>query len=94
MTGNGVPFLGDVPVLGTLFRSDNFQRNQTELVILVTPYLVQPVSNEAALARPDDGWKPPNDLERILLLRQKARGDVANVAIRRTVPGDAGFIVQ
>ena len=94
MTGNGVPFLGDVPILGALFRSDNFQRAQTELVILVTPYLVQPVSNESALARPDDGWKPPNDLERILLLRQKARGDVANVAIRRTVPGDAGFIVQ
>ncbi len=37
LTGNGVPFLGDVPVLGALFRSDNFQRNETELVILVTP---------------------------------------------------------
>ncbi len=94
LTGNGVPFLGDIPVLGALFRSDNFQRNQTELVILVTPYLVQPVSNAESLAAPDDGWKPPNDLERILLLRQKARGEATNVAIRRTVPGDAGFMVQ
>ena len=40
LTGNGVPFLGDVPILGALFRSDNFQRNETELVIMVTPYLV------------------------------------------------------
>ena len=37
---------------------------------------------------------PPNDLERILLLRQKARGEATNIAIRPNVPGDAGFIVQ
>ncbi len=94
LTANGVPFLGDVPILGALFRSDNFQRNETELVILVTPYLVQPASSPAALATPDQGWHPPNDLERILLLRQKARGETTNVAIRQSVPGDAGFIVQ
>ncbi len=94
MTANGVPFLGDVPILGALFRSDSFQRNETELVILVTPYLVQPASSPAALSTPDQGWRPPNDLERILLLRQKARGEATNVAIRQSVPGDAGFIVQ
>lgn len=94
LTGNAVPFLGDVPVLGALFRSDNFQRNETELVILVTPYLVQPVTSPSVLAAPDDGWRPPNDLERILLLRQKARGQTASAAIRPNVPGDAGFIVQ
>ena len=94
ITANGVPFLGDIPVLGALFRSDNFQRNETELVILVTPYLVQPASSPAALTAPDTGWHPPNDLERILLLRQKARGEVASAAIRPTIPGDAGFIVQ
>ncbi len=84
----------DVPVLGALFRSDNFQRNETELVILVTPYLVQPASNPAALATPDEGWRPPGDLERILMLRQKASGRPVNVAVRPVVPGDAGFIVQ
>ena len=94
ITANGVPFLGDIPILGALFRSDNFQRNETELVIIVTPYLVQPVSTPSALTTPDSGWRPPNDLERILLLRQKARGEVASAAIRTTVPGDAGFIVQ
>ena len=94
MTANGVPWLGDVPILGALFRSDSFQRNQTELVILVTPYLVQPASSPDALNTPDQGWKPPNDLERIILLRQKARGETPNVAIRQRVPGDAGFIVQ
>ncbi len=94
LTANGVPFLGDIPILGALFRSDNFQRNETELVILVTPYLVQPVSSTAALTTPDAGWRPPNDLERILLLRQKARGQADNGAIRPIVPGDAGFIIQ
>lgn len=58
------PGLGDVPILGTLFRSNGFQRNETELVIVITPYLVKPVSaNEIVL--PTDGYKAPNDFERI-----------------------------
>ena len=40
---SGSPGLGDIPILGTLFRSSNFQRNESELVIIVTPYLVRPV---------------------------------------------------
>lgn len=48
------PGLGDVPVLGALFRSVAYQRNETELVILVTPYLSQPVSNPDAFASPSD----------------------------------------
>ncbi|HUB45116.1 MAG TPA: type II and III secretion system protein family protein [Acetobacteraceae bacterium] len=51
------PFLGDVPVLGTMFRSTAYQRDETELVILVTPYLTQPVSNPSAFALPTD--QPP-----------------------------------
>lgn len=90
ITGLGLPFLGDIPILGALFRSDSFQHNETELVIVVTPYIVRPVSNPAALAMPDDGWRAPSDLERLLLLRQKARGTaVTNVRI----PGDAGFVL-
>jgi pilus assembly protein CpaC len=58
------PFLGDIPVLGTLFRSTRFQNNQSELVILVTPYLVRPTAGP--LAAPTDGYAPPNDVERIL----------------------------
>ena len=59
------PGLGDLPVLGTLFRSQRFQTNETELVIMVTPYLVSPVS-EPVLATPVDGYEAPSDIERIL----------------------------
>lgn len=60
------PGLGDVPVLGALFRSNAFQRNETELVIVVTPYLVKPVNaNEIAL--PTDGYQAPNDFNRVFL---------------------------
>ena len=53
------PFLGDIPILGALFRSTNFQRNETELVIVVTPYLVRPVSNQLPI--PTDGYRAPTD---------------------------------
>jgi len=59
-----LPWLGDIPVLGQLFRSDQFQRNETELIIIVTPYLVKP--SATALAAPTDGFVPPNDAERII----------------------------
>jgi pilus assembly protein CpaC len=91
LTDNGVPFLGDVPILGALFRSDSFQRSETELVILVTPYIVQPASGPSAIALPTDGWTPPNDLQRILLLRQK--GTPAPSPVLQG-PQQAGFIVQ
>lgn len=88
-TDNAVPGLGEVPVLGALFRGDSFQRQQQELVITVTPYLVNPVNNPGLLASPEDGWTPANDLQRILLLRDTG-GAYKNTAI----PGDAGFMVQ
>jgi pilus assembly protein CpaC len=93
LTGTGLPGLGDIPVLGALFRSDSFQRNETELVIVVTPYLVRPNSNPAEIRLPTDGWKAPNDLDRILLLRQTARGSTIGAAPTH-IPGAAGFIVQ
>jgi pilus assembly protein CpaC len=67
-----IPGLGDVPVLGMLFKSDSFRRGETELVIVVTPYLVQPVSaNEIKL--PTDGYQDADDLQR-LLLNQTSNG--------------------
>jgi pilus assembly protein CpaC len=53
------PFLGDLPILGTLFRSTSFRRDETELVIIVTPYLTRPVSGQLAL--PVDGYRAPDD---------------------------------
>ncbi|MGJ8537260.1 MAG: pilus assembly protein N-terminal domain-containing protein, partial [Parasphingopyxis sp.] len=67
-TVNRTPGLGDVPILGALFRSNRWRRAETELVIVVTPYLVQPVSaNQIAL--PTDGYQSPNAAERLLLGR-------------------------
>jgi pilus assembly protein CpaC len=59
------PFLGDLPILGALFRSNGFKRNETELMIIVTPYLVRPISaNQVVL--PTTGLRAPTDAERIL----------------------------
>ena len=58
------PGLGDVPVLGPLFRSDRFQREESELVIIVTPYIVRPTSQAANLSTPTDGYLPPTDKQR------------------------------
>lgn len=71
------PGLGDMPILGELFRSQQFQNDQTELVILVTPYVVRPVS-EGKLQTPLDGYDPADDMERITegkLYREHDAGD-------------------
>ncbi len=57
---NGLPGLSKIPVLGTLFRSRDFVRNESELVIIVTPYLSRP-NARTALARPDDNFNPASD---------------------------------
>lgn len=63
------PGLGNIPIIGALFRSNNFRRNETELVIVVTPYLVQPVSaNQIAL--PTDGFRNTNEGNRLLIGRE------------------------
>jgi pilus assembly protein CpaC len=60
------PVLGDIPVLGALFRSTNFQRNETELIIIVTPHLVKPV-DMTKQTLPTDAFVVPNDFEWYLL---------------------------
>ena len=58
------PGIGDIPILGSLFRSTNFRKGETELVIVVTPYLVNPVgANDIKL--PTDGFQSPNELQRL-----------------------------
>ena len=58
------PFLGDLPILGALFRSTKYRRAETELVIVVTPYLVRPVSNQIAL--PTNGYRAPTSGDQFL----------------------------
>jgi len=81
------PFLGDLPILGTLFRSTSYQRNETELVIIVTPYLVRPVSGRMAL--PTDGYRAPTDPQQILEGKTFTGVSGTPVAVAPT-PGIAG----
>ncbi len=67
-----VPWIGDIPILGALFRSDRFQRGETDLVIIVTPYLVQPSSTR--LAAPTDGLVLPSDAQRVLFSDKYRQG--------------------
>jgi pilus assembly protein CpaC len=57
------PMLGDVPILGTLFRSSEFRRSESELIILVTPHLVKPITSDTPVALPTDDFVEPNDLD-------------------------------
>ena len=67
-----VPWIGDIPILGALFRSDRFQRGETDLVVIVTPYLVQPV--QTRVAAPTDGLLLPNDAQRVFLSDKYRQG--------------------
>ncbi|WP_262694320.1 type II and III secretion system protein family protein [Kordiimonas aquimaris] len=77
---NKFPGLGDIPILGALFRSEEFRREETELLIVVTPYIVRPVSDRQ-MALPTDRFIAPNDMERYLFSKKwvaNSRGDLAN----------------
>ena len=64
---NKFPLLGDIPILGTLFRSSSYQKNETELVVLVIPHLVKPMPPGAAVRLPTDKYVEPTDYEKYLL---------------------------
>lgn len=91
---DGIAGASEVPVLGALFRSTAFRRAETELVIIVTPYLVRPVSDPRLLQGPTDGFKPATDLDRVLFLRQAARGGGASARPATAVPQDSGFLLE
>ncbi len=61
-----VPGAGDLPIIGSLFRSNGWRKNETELVIVITPYLVKPTDGNK-IKLPTDGFNSPNDLERVIL---------------------------
>lgn len=64
------PGLGDIGILGSLFKSTNFQRGETELVIVITPYLVNPVDDPSDIVLPTDGFSAPHDAARIFMNKQ------------------------
>jgi pilus assembly protein CpaC len=89
---DGFPGLKDMPILGALFRSRDFQNNETELVVMVTAYLVSPTT-EAKLAAPTEGFLPPTDPETILLGRLNETYPRGKPPVAEA-QGVAGFIVQ
>ncbi len=90
----GNPALAKVPVFGTLFRSKDFQRNETELVIIATPYLVRPVSADK-IARPDDNFLPENDAATFFLNNvNKVYGLKPQASKGERYHGAVGFIYK
>ena len=89
-----VPWLGDIPILGTLFRSADYQRNQSELVIIVTPHLVTPTRGEA-LALPTDRVRIPTEQELFLFGKTagKQRGAAGEVS-RQDFSGSYGYTME
>jgi pilus assembly protein CpaC len=79
----GLPWVGDVPVLGALFRSEAYQKNETDLVILVTPRLIRPMVPGDKIATPFDIRKPANDAEFFL-------GNQQEIAVGGWMPAVAG----
>ncbi|MEM6757942.1 MAG: type II and III secretion system protein family protein [Pseudomonadota bacterium] len=93
-----LPWLGDVPVLGALFRSASYQREQTELVIIITAHLVQPVTGDV-LALPTDRIKPPTERDLFLFgrvasgTRAPKEGAAAEVA-KQDFSGSYGYVLD
>jgi pilus assembly protein CpaC len=86
------PWLGDIPVLGTLFKSDAYQRSETELVIIITPYFVEGTNNK--LQTPLTGRVPPTDVDRLVMQRFNHPTPPRRVAVGRettAVGPTAGF---
>ncbi|MGQ0674167.1 MAG: type II and III secretion system protein family protein [Hyphomicrobium sp.] len=90
---DGFPGLKDVPVLGTLFRSRDFVKQETELVVIVTPYMVRPTSRQA-LGRPLDGLADPSDRKANFLGHLNRIYGKGETAPAGDLKGDYGFIVE
>jgi pilus assembly protein CpaC len=91
---NGLPGLMQVPILGALFKSRDYVNHQSELVILVTPYIVRAVAQKQ-LSRPDDGFADPNDPTSVLLGRlNRIYGSEHKADEKETYHGKYGFILD
>ena len=88
-----VPWLGDIPVLGALFRSADYQRSQSELVIIVTPHLVTPTRGEA-LALPTDRIKLPTERDLFLFGNVSGRQGAAGEVARQDFSGSYGYVME
>lgn len=87
------PGLGDMPVLGALFRSRDFQNDETELVVVATAYLVKP-GKEKDYASPGEGFVPPTDLETVMLGRLNSTYKNDPQGLKSAGAAKTGFIVE
>jgi pilus assembly protein CpaC len=93
-TINGLPGMEQLPVLGALFRSRDYVNRQTELMVLVTPYIVRAVAQKD-LSRPDDGFADASDPSTVLLGRlNRIYGIQGSVDPRKLYRGSYGFILD
>ncbi len=91
---NGLPGLMNVPILGAMFRSRDYQRRETELLVTVTPYIAK-ASRQADIARPDDGFADANDPQTVLMGRlNRLYGSAGSPAKSAGYRGKAGFVVD
>lgn len=90
---SGTPGLMNVPVLGALFKSRDYQREETELAIFVTPYLARAVAR-SELARPDDGFADASDPSTVLLGRLNRLYGIPGKIDPSTLHGSYGFIID
>jgi pilus assembly protein CpaC len=91
---NGMPGIDQLPILGALFRSQDFVNNETELMVIVSPYVVRAVAQKE-LSRPDDGFAPASDSQSALLGRINRLYGLARRADPITgYQGDFGFIID
>jgi len=95
MSQDQLPWLGDVPILGSLFKSSSFQKHDTELVVIVTPRLVQPAVPGQVLATPLDQTRPANDLEFFALGQMEVTPKMMDAFQKGSgVVGPYGFIID
>jgi pilus assembly protein CpaC len=91
---NGIPGLMQLPILGTLFKSRDYVNNQTELMVIVTPFIVRAVARKE-LSRPDDGFADASDPASMLLGQlNRIYGSAASVDTGRSYRGSYGFILD
>ncbi|MDI2055607.1 MULTISPECIES: type II and III secretion system protein family protein [Bradyrhizobium] len=91
---NGMPGVDQIPILGQLFRSQDFVNNETELMVIVTPYVVRAVAQKE-LSRPDDGFAPASDAQSALLARvNRIYGVAARGEPIGATPVNFGFIID
>jgi pilus assembly protein CpaC len=90
-----LPWLGDVPILGSLFKSSSFQKHDTELVVIVTPRLVQPSTPGQVVASPLDQTMPANDLEFFALGQMEVTPKIMkSIQSGAGVVGPYGYIID